>query len=271
MATPAAVRIAERELLLYRRIWRENVIGAFVQPFLYLVGVGVGVGSLIDDGGDRAAILGETSYFAFYATALLATTTMFNTSQEALWPTMDGFRWSNAFRGMIGTPLEPRDLATAFLLTFGGRALVTSGGVACVLALFPSTRSLGLFGAVPAAVLCGLAFAMPIAAWTGSRDVDNTFPAILRFVVMPMFLFGGAFYPVEQLPPRARGHRMVHAVVARHRTVPRARARWSRHGLRRRPRQRSRELHRRRLARLHNRVRPETSPMSRMHAMRRCP
>jgi lipooligosaccharide transport system permease protein len=200
MATPAAVRIAERELLLYRRIWRENVIGAFVQPFLYLVGVGVGVGSLIDDGGDRAAILGETSYFAFYATALLATTAMFNTSQEALWPTMDGFRWSNAFRGMIGTPLEPRDLATAFLLTFGGRALVTSGGVACVLALFPSTRSLGLFGAVPAAVLCGLAFAMPIAAWTGSRDVDNTFPAILRFVVMPMFLFGGAFYPVEQLP-----------------------------------------------------------------------
>ena len=198
MATPAAVRIAERELLLYRRIWRENVIGAFVQPFLYLVGVGVG--SLIDDGGDRAAILGETSYFAFYATALLATTAMFNTSQEALWPTMDGFRWSNAFRGMIGTPLEPRDLATAFLLTFGGRALVTSGGVACVLALFPSTRSLGLFGAVPAAVLCGLAFAMPIAAWTGSRDVDNTFPAILRFVVMPMFLFGGAFYPVEQLP-----------------------------------------------------------------------
>jgi len=200
MATPAAVRIAERELLLYRRIWRENVIGAFVQPFLYLVGVGVGVGSLVDDGGGRAEILGDVSYFAFYATALLATTTMFNTSQEALWPTMDGFRWSNAFRGMIGTPLEPRDLATASLLTFGGRALITSSGVACVLALFPSTRSLGLVGAVPAAVLCGLAFAMPIAAWTGSRDVDNTFPAILRFVVMPMFLFGGAFYPVEQLP-----------------------------------------------------------------------
>ena len=200
MATPAAVRIAERELLLYRRIWRENVIGAFVQPFLYLIGVGVGVGSLVDDGGGRADILDDVSYFSFYATALLATTTMFNTSQEALWPTMDGFRWSNAFRGMIGTPLEPRDLATAFLLTFGGRALITSTGVACVLALFPSTRSFGLVAAVPVAILCGLAFAMPIAAWTGSRDVDNTFPAIMRFVIMPMFLFGGAFYPVDQLP-----------------------------------------------------------------------
>ena len=200
MATPAAVRIAERELLLYRRIWRENVIGAFVQPFLYLIGVGVGVGSLVDDGGRSAELLGDVSYFSFYATALLATTTMFNTSQEALWPTMDGFRWSNAFRGMVGTPLEPRDLATAFLLTFGSRALITSSGVACVLALFPSTRSLGLLAGVPVAILCGLAFAMPIAAWTGSRDGDNTFPAIMRFVIMPMFLFGGAFYPIGQLP-----------------------------------------------------------------------
>lgn len=200
MRTPAAVRIAERELLLYRRIWRENIIGSFVQPFLYLVGVGVGVGSLVDDGGASAAVLGDVSYFAFYATALLATTAMFNTSQEALWPTMDGFRWSNAYVGMIGTPLEPRDLATSFILRFGGRALVTATGVASVLALFPSTRSPGLFAAVPIAILCGLAFAMPIAAWTGSRDVDNTFPAIMRFVIMPMFLFGGAFYPIEQLP-----------------------------------------------------------------------
>ena len=200
MGTPAAVRIAERELLLYRRIWRENVIGAFVQPFLYLVGVGVGVGSLVDDGGTSDAILGDVSYFAFYATALLATTSMFNTGQEALWPTMDGFRWSYAYVGMMGAPLEPRDLATSFLIRFGGRSFITATGVACVLALFPSTRSPGLILAVGAAILCGLAFAMPIAAWTGSRDVDNTFPAIMRFVIMPMFLFGGAFYPVEQLP-----------------------------------------------------------------------
>lgn len=200
MRTPAAVRIAERELLLYRRIWRENVIGAFVQPFLYLLGVGIGVGSLVDDGGGGADVLGDVSYFAFYATALLSTTTMFNTTQEALWPTMDGFKWSNAYVGMIGTPLEPRDLASSFILRFGGRALVTATGVASVLALFPSTRSVGLVAAVPIAVLCGLAFAMPIAAWTGSRDVDNTFPAIMRFVIMPMFLFGGVFYPIDQLP-----------------------------------------------------------------------
>ena len=200
MRTPAAIRVAERDLLLYRRVWRENVIGAFVQPFLYLLGVGIGVGSLVDDGGGATDVLGGVSYFAFYATALLATTAMFNTGQDALWPTMDGFQWSNAYRSMIGTPLEPRDIATAMILRFGGRALITGTGVACVLAVFADTRSLGLVAAVPVAVLCGLAFAMPIAAWTSSRDGDETFPAIMRFVIMPMFLFGGAFYPIEQLP-----------------------------------------------------------------------
>ncbi|MBT5581168.1 MAG: ABC transporter permease, partial [Acidimicrobiaceae bacterium] len=59
------------------------------------------------------------------------------------------------------------------------------------------------FGLIPAAlvgVLCGLAFAMPIAAWTASRTIADSFSAILRFAIIPMFLFGGAFYPIEQLP-----------------------------------------------------------------------
>ncbi len=204
MTTPAALRVAYRDLVIYRRIWRENILGAFVQPLLFLLGVGIGVGSLVDDGPNSAELLDGVSYFAFYATALLATTAMFNASQEALWPTMEGFQWSNAYRAMVATPLEPRDLATGMALRFGGRSAVGAVGVASVLALFDETRSWGLFAAVPVAVLCGLAFAMPLAAWTSSRTTDHTFPAILRFVIMPMFLFGGVFYPIDQLPEIAQ-------------------------------------------------------------------
>ena len=32
------------------------------------------------------------------------------------------------------------------------------------------------------------------------RATDNSFPAINRFIIMPLFLFGGAFYPISQLP-----------------------------------------------------------------------
>ena len=67
MTLPAALRVANRDFVMYTRIWRENVIGAFVQPVLYLLGVGLGIGSLVDDGGTATTILGDTSYFAFYA------------------------------------------------------------------------------------------------------------------------------------------------------------------------------------------------------------
>ena len=77
---------------------------------------------------------------------------------------------------------------------------IAAGGVAVVLALFAETRSPGLLPAVAFAVLTGLAFGPPIAAWASTRQTDNAFVAVQRFVIVPMFLFAGAFYPVAQLP-----------------------------------------------------------------------
>jgi len=196
----AAVRVFERDLLYFRQVWRASLLGSLLQPFLYLLGVGVGVGALVDGGAESTAVLGDVSYFAFYSTALIATTAMFTAGQEALWPTMDGFTWTNAYRAMIATPLSPGDVAYGKALHFAFRSLIASGGVALVLVLFDETRSLGLIPATIAGMLTGLAFALPLAAWTASRDTDTSFPAIMRFVIVPMFLFGGVFYPIDQLP-----------------------------------------------------------------------
>jgi lipooligosaccharide transport system permease protein len=54
--------------------------------------------------------------------------------------------------------------------------------------------------AVPAAVLCGLAFAAPIMAFSAKQDYDGGFPVLNRLIVIPLFLFSGTFFPVHQLP-----------------------------------------------------------------------
>ena len=198
--TPGPVRVWFREFTFYRRIWKANVLAAFLQPVLYLLGVGIGVGTLVDEGPGSTDVLGGVSYFAFYATALLATTAMFTASQEALWPTMDGFMWSHAYHAMVSTPIEPGEVATGLAMHHATRTAIGATGVAAVLAVFPDTRSWGLIPAIPVATLCGMAFALPLAAWTATRSRDISFPAILRFAIIPMFLFGGAFYPITQLP-----------------------------------------------------------------------
>ena len=201
MSTPPAVRVWESNYALYKRIWRSNLLGSLLQPLLYLLGMGVGVGTLVDQGSSSAEILGGVDYFAFLAPALLATTAMIVVAQEAMWPVMDGFMWSNAYRAMAATPLRPADVAAGTTLWHATRGALAAGGVAVVLALFPSTRSWGLLLAVPFATLTGMAFASPITAWSSTREAgDQSFPAIMRFGIIPMFLFAGAFYPIDQLP-----------------------------------------------------------------------
>lgn len=84
------------------------------------------------------------------------------------------------------------------------RTGVAAATVGLAMALFPDVRSWGLIPAIPVAMLGGVAFGMPFAAWAISRKQEISFPVILRFVIVPLFLFGGAFFPVSQLPPVAR-------------------------------------------------------------------
>lgn len=201
MATPAAVRVWGSSWALYRQMWRSNLLGSLVQPLLYLLGMGLGVGALVDEGAASADILGGVDYLVFLAPALIAATAMIVVSQEAMWPVMDGFSWGNQYRAMAATPLTPADVVHGVTLWQATRGLIAAGGVAVVLAFVPATRSWGLLLAVPFAVLTGLAFAGPITAWAGTREYsDQSFPAIMRFGIVPMFLFAGAFYPITQLP-----------------------------------------------------------------------
>ena len=200
MSTPTTIRVWESEFAVYRKVWKSHVLLAFVQPLLYLLGMGLGVGALIDVNTDSTSSLGGISYFAFLAPALLATTAMMSAGQASLWQVLDGFFWGNRYRAMAATPLTPGDVATGLTMWHATRTAIGVTGVAAVLALFSDTRSWGLLVAVPAAVLTGLAFALPITAWSSTRHSDGSFPTVIRFGLLPMFLFGGAFFPVDQLP-----------------------------------------------------------------------
>lgn len=198
--TLPSVRVWESNWVLYKRIWFSNAVGSLLQPFLYLLGMGVGVGSLIDRGDDAERLLDGTSYLGFLAPGLIATTAMMTCATEAMWPVMDGFRWGQGFFAVTATPVRPSELMSGIALWLATRVLIASGAVAVVLVLFDDTRSWGLVSALGFAVLTGLAYAVPMAAWTSTRNTEASFPAIMRFGLIPMFLFAGVFYPIDQLP-----------------------------------------------------------------------
>jgi len=200
MSTPAPLRIVEWNFAVYRRIWRSNMLTSFAQPLLYLLAMGIGVGALVNSNSGSERILGGIPYIAFVAPGLLATTAMMVGSIESMWPVLDAVTWGRQYEAMAATPLEPNDIVVAHVLWIMFRTGVSAGAVAAAMALFPDVRSWGLIAAVPAATLTGLAFAMPLGAFTVRRRQDMAFPVIQRFVITPLFLFGGAFFPLSQLP-----------------------------------------------------------------------
>ena len=193
-----AIRVWERHWKLHSFYWRSDLMGAVIQPLLYLMGMGLGVGALVD--ARSGEVLGGVSYLAFVAPAIIAAAAMNVAAQESVWPLMDGFKWSNAFQAMCATPITAAQVAGGTLLWLITKATISTVGVGAVLMLFPATRTVWVLAAIPAGILTGLAYGLSISAWTATRESDTSFPVILRFFILPMFLFAGVFFPVEQLP-----------------------------------------------------------------------
>jgi lipooligosaccharide transport system permease protein len=101
---------------------------------------------------------------------------------------------------MLATPLGIGDVALGHLAWMTVRVAITCVIFTVVMVLFGVAHSAGVVLAVPAAVLTGAAFVGPIAAYTASLKGDGGLSGIMRFGIVPMFLFSGTFFPVRELP-----------------------------------------------------------------------
>jgi len=203
MRTPAAVRAAETKAMAYRTTWRGSVFSSFLSPVLFLAAMGLGLGSLVDESG-RGAALDGSDYLAFLAPGLLAASAMTTAASEAMWPVMAGIKWVGSYQAMLATPIGVADLAIGQLLWVGVRVAISSAVFVVVIVLFGAAESAWIVLALPAAVLTGLAHATPIAAYTASVKSEYGLSNLMRFAIIPLFLFSGAFFPVDQLPALLR-------------------------------------------------------------------
>ena len=98
------------------------------------------------------------------------------------------------------------------------------------MALFGAAASPLIVLGIPAAVLTGMAFAAPIAAFSATQRTPEKFNVVFRFGITPLFLFSGTFFPISNLPSAHAADRLAVAAVARRRARRRPRARHDRPG-----------------------------------------
>lgn len=181
----------------YRQTWRATVTVAFLNPLFFLLAIGVLLGGIVDEG---QADLGGLSYLEFVAPGLLAATAMQLGTNEGSFPVMAGIKWQKTYHAVIATPVRVAELFVGFLGWVALRILVAAvifTGIAAAIGAFRSPLAVL---APLAALLCGLAFATPLAAMAGAFDNHAVLTAVFRFGILPLFLFSGTFFPISQLP-----------------------------------------------------------------------
>jgi lipooligosaccharide transport system permease protein len=213
MSTPPMLRVVEREARVFRRLWRGSVFSSLLSPVLFLAAMGVGLGDLVDQ---RSGGAGGVHYVDFIAPGLLAANTALVAASESLWPVMGGIKWMRTTHGIVATPISARDAYNGFVLWVTIRTCIGAAAFVAVAALFGAVPSAWGVLAIPAAALCGAAFAAPLSAFAATQESDQSFALIMRLGVLPLVLFSGTFFPVTQLPgwaqPIARVSPLWHAV-----------------------------------------------------------
>lgn len=193
-----AVAVLEAELVAFRRNWRGWIMSSLGSPVAFLAAMGLGLGTLVDQGSGGATV--DVSYLAFVASGLMAASAMQNGFGEGAWPVMAGLKWRRNYEAMMVTPVRPHDLLVGRLLwgTVNFSANLVAFAIIAVAfgALDPVPALLG----IGPALLTGLAFQAVATGYTAGLANDSGLTNAFRFGVMPLFLFSGTFFPIDQLP-----------------------------------------------------------------------
>lgn len=194
----AALRVVEAHARVYRRTWRGSVISTFLSPAMYLLAMGIGLGTLVDRGAGTTAL--GIPYLTFLAPGLLVAAAMQTGAGDGSWPVMAGIKWTKTYHATLATPIRVQDLVVGHVGWVGIRVTFVSVVFVLVMAAFGAVPvGAGLLAVVPA-VLTGLAFTAPVTAYAAWLERDTGLSNLFRFGIVPMFLFSGTFFPITQLP-----------------------------------------------------------------------
>jgi lipooligosaccharide transport system permease protein len=192
-----AMTMIERSLYAAKSSNWLIIVSGFVEPVLYLMAFGFGIGQLIGDIQDGSG--NPVSYAAYIAPALLATSAMNGALYDATWNVFFKMHFGKVYQVMLSSSLGPMDVALgeiSWALIRG--AAYSIGFMAIVTPLGLVTSAWGLL-AIPAATLIAFGFAsvgMAITSYMKNFQQMNW----VNFFLLPMFLFSGTFFPVSVYP-----------------------------------------------------------------------
>jgi lipooligosaccharide transport system permease protein len=189
----AALAVWRRNRLVWRKLMGPSLVINFGEPFLYLLGLGYGLGLFIGE-------MMHMPYLTFLASGILASSAMNTASFESMFSVYTRMIPQRTYEAILTTPLEVQDILAGEMLWCATKCVISGSGILAVAALLGAVHDLTALWALPLLFLIGLTFSgmgLIMSALAPGYDFFNYY---VTLVLTPMFILSGVFYPVSSLP-----------------------------------------------------------------------
>ncbi len=192
-----AFKVWYRDMYVYKRTWLINFLTPILEPVLYVVAFGFGLGAMIS----MLVYEGyKINYLTFVAPAIISITALNYSFFETTYGSFVRMYYQKTFDGIISTPLSAEDVILGEIL-WGATKSVISGSLMLIviaslkLVVFPSALFI-----IPVCLLSGLVFGGLGMVFTSVTPRIDMFNIPVFVIFLPMYFFSGTFFPLTNLP-----------------------------------------------------------------------
>src|SRR3954449_10549716 len=193
----ALTGVLVREVINFSSYWRSATFSATVEPTIYLLAFGFGIGSLV-------STVGGYDYVEFVGTGTVATAVLFSSAFPAMFGTFVKYKFQRTYDAILAAPVDTEELVTAEALWISTRAGVYGSVPMLVAIVFGLDPSWWMLTVPFIGFLTGYGWACFGIMTAGFAKSIENFSYIVSAVLTPLFLVAGTFFPIDNLPDWAQ-------------------------------------------------------------------
>ena len=193
MRIKRAFMVWQRHWLVYTKLYKTSFALNFIEPALYLMAMGFGLGAFVQN------IHGQ-SYIQFIAPGIVASSSVFAAVYECTYGTYIRMTFQKTFDAILATPVNLDDLVAGELMWGATKSVIFGITITIVIALFGLVDSWRIVLAIPFIFLGGLIFAELSVLFCAIVPGIDSFSYFYTLFMTPLFLFSGIFFPLDAMP-----------------------------------------------------------------------
>jgi lipooligosaccharide transport system permease protein len=182
-----------RNFLAWKKYWLSSLMFAVGEPFIYMLGLGYGLGRLVPE-------LGGMTYIMFVASGTLAFSIVNGATFEAMYSAFARMQIQRTWDGVLNAPMSLSDVVLGEWVFAAAKSVISCIAFAMALMLLGVSREWTLIFIIPIALLIGLVFAGIALIMTSIANGYEFFSYWFSLGVMPLAMISGVFFPMSELP-----------------------------------------------------------------------